>query len=128
MRCDKLILDYEPKTKYAIHYRNLQLYMQLGMKVTKIHRVLSFDQKPWFAPYIEKNTEMRMKASSDFEKDFYKLMNNAFFGKTMENVRARRHLDIIHNDVQRLNRYTACLLYTSPSPRDRTRSRMPSSA
>ena len=111
--CDKLILDYEPKTKYAIHYRNLQLYMQLGMKVTKIHRVLSFDQKPWLAPYIKKNTEMRMKASSDFEKDFYKLMNNAFFGKTMENVRARRHIDIIHNDVQRLNRYTAKPTYKS---------------
>ena len=96
--CDKLILDYEPKTKYAIHYRNLQLYIQLGMKITKIHRVLTFQQKAWLAPYIQKNTEMRTKASNDFEKDFFKLMNNAFFGKTMENVRARRNIDIISND------------------------------
>ena len=111
--CDKLILDYKPKTKYAIHYRNLQLYIQLGMKVTKIHRVLAFDQKPLLAKYIEKNTEMRMKASNDFEKDFFKLMNNAFFGKTMENVRARRNIDIISNDPQRLNRYTAKPTYKS---------------
>ncbi len=74
--CDKLILDFEPKTKYAVHYRNLQLYMQLGMKVTKIHRVLSFKQKPWLAPYIKENTKMRTKATNDFEKDFFKLMNN----------------------------------------------------
>ena len=83
------------------------------MKVTKIHRILSFDQKPWLAPYIEKNTEMRMKASNDFEKDFFKLMNNAFFGKTMENVRARRNIDIISNDPDRLNRYTAKPTYKS---------------
>ncbi len=111
--CDKLILDYEPKRKYAVHYRNLQLYMQLGMKVTKIHRVLSFDQTPWLAKYIKKNTEMRTKASNEFEKDFFKLMNNAFFGKTMENVRARRNIDIINNDPQRLNRYTAKPTYKS---------------
>ena len=56
---------------------------------------------------------MRMKASNDFEKDFFKLMNNAFFGKTMENVRARRNIDIISNDPQRLNRYTAKPTYKS---------------
>ena len=83
------------------------------MKVTKIHRVLSFDQTPWLARYITKNTEMRTKASNEFEKDFFKLMNNAFFGKTMENVRARRNIDIINNDVQRLNRYTAKPTYKS---------------
>ena len=111
--CDKLMLDFEPKRKYAVHYRNLQLYMQLGMKVTKIHRVLSFDQKAWLAPYIAKNTEMRTKASNDFEKDFFKLMNNAFFGKTMENVRARRNIDLISNDPERLNRYIAKPTYKS---------------
>ena len=77
------------------------------MKVTKIHRVLSFEQKAWLAPYIQANTEMRAKASNDFEKDFFKLMNNAFFGKTMENVRTRRNIDIVSNDGQHLNRLTA---------------------
>ena len=67
--------------------------MQLGMKVTKIHRVLSFEQKAWLA--IKANTEMRTKATNDFEKNFFKLMNNAFFGKTMENVGARRNIDIM---------------------------------
>ena len=110
---DKLILDYQPKMKYAIHYRNLQLYMQLGMKVTKIHRILSFEQKPWLASYIKANTEMRAKATNDFEKDFFKLMNNSFFGKTMENVRMRRHIDIVNNDPEHLNRLTAKPTYKS---------------
>ena len=82
------------------------------MKVTKIHRVLSFKQKAWLAPYIKANTEMRIKASNDFEKDFFKLMNNAFFGKTMENVRTRRHVDIV-SDPQHLNRLTAKPTYKS---------------
>ena len=83
------------------------------MKVTKIHRVLSFEQKPWLAPYIEKNTEMRKKASNDFEKDFFKLMNNAFFGKTMENVRTRRNFNVVNNDPEHLNRLIAKPTYKS---------------
>ena len=86
--------------------------MELGMKVTKIHRVLSFKQKAWLAPYIKANTEMRTKASNDFEKDFFKLMNNAFFGKTMENVRTRRNIDIV-SDQQHLNRLIAKPTYKS---------------
>ena len=92
---EKLILDLKPKQKYIIHYRTLQLYIKLGMEITKVHRILKFNQQAWLAPYIQANTEMRQMATNDFEKDFFKLMNNAFFGKTMENVRKRRHIDIV---------------------------------
>ena len=67
----------------------------MGLKVKKIHRVLRLTQEEWVKSYIEHNTEMKRRGSTDFEKDFFKLMVNAFFGKTMENVRKRRIIDIV---------------------------------
>ena len=75
------------KKKYVLHIRNLELYLDVGLKLIKSHRVLQFNESPWLAKYIAFNTTMRSKAKNDFEKDFYKLNNNAIFGKTMENLR-----------------------------------------
>jgi len=79
----KLVPNLRNKTKYTVHYRNLKLYVELGMIVTKIHRVLSFSQKPWMKPYIDFNTEKRKNAKNDFEKELFKLLNNSVYGKTL---------------------------------------------
>ena len=78
---------YEHKN-YVLHYRNLKMLAELGVEIKTIHKVISFDQKPFLKPYIEFNTDRRKEAQNEFEKDFFfKLMNNAVFGKTMENVK-----------------------------------------
>ena len=93
--CTKLVPNLRKKERYIVHYRNLKLYHSLGMRVTQIHRVIKFQQEAWMAPYIQLNTNLRAMAKSDFEKDFFKLMNNSVFGKTMENLRKRIRVDLV---------------------------------
>jgi hypothetical protein len=92
---DKLIPNLFDKTEYIVHYRNLQYYVSQGIVIKKIHEAIEFDQASWMKPYIEFNTTERAKAKNDFEKDFYKLMNNSVFGKTMENLRKRVRVSVV---------------------------------
>ena len=86
-KVDKLICSFLPKKNYVLHYKNLKQYLKEGMILKKVHRGLKFYQSPWMEPYIRKNTDLRKEAKNAFEKDFFKLMNNSVFGKTIENIR-----------------------------------------
>ena len=99
----KLMCDVTIKSKYMIHYRMFKFYLNQGMKVPKIQTIYKFKQSPWLGKYIDHNTQKRTVANTNFEKDLYKLMNNAFFGKTMENVRDRSNLDFIdHSQIDQI--------------------------
>ena len=103
---EKLIPNLRDKTKYVIHYKNLIQCLKAGMKLKKIHRGIKFIESEWMKPYIEMNTNLRTKAKNNFEKDFYKLMNNSVFGKTMENIRNRVNVKLV-NTQERLKKLTA---------------------
>ena len=101
VQSSKLICDWSDKKHYLVHYRMLKFYLRHAMIVDKVHNIISFRQSRWLEKYINFNTQKRNQAVNDFEKDFHKLLNNAFYRKTMENVRNRLKIKFVKKDDYR---------------------------
>ena len=97
----KLVCNLRNKKKYVVHIKSLKQALNHGLKLKKIHRIIEFNQKAWLKPYIDLNTELRKLAKDDFEKDLFKLMNNAVFRKTMENIRKHRNIKLETTEKKR---------------------------
>ena len=98
LNCTKLVPHLMKHEKYCVHYLNLKFYLEHGMKLVKIHRVIQFIQSTWLAPYIKKNSDLRATAKNDFDKDNAKLMNNSIYGKTVENVTKRTDIRLVNSE------------------------------
>lgn len=111
----KLTANLNPKKRYVIHFMNLQQCIKNGLILTKVHRVLKFSQSRWLDKYISLNTEHRKNAGNKFEKDFFKLMNNSVYGKTMENVEKRRVVKIVTDWENKGRRFGCRSLIANPN-------------
>ena len=102
----KLASNLMNKNNYVIHYRNLQQCLEVGMKLKKIHRILKFKQKAWIKPYIDFNTQKRKEATHEADKNHFKLLNNAVYGKTLKNMIKIIKIRIVKNS-QDFIKYTS---------------------
>ena len=100
-KCSKLVCNLYDKNNYVVHIRSLKQALDHVLILKKVHRVIQFNQEAWLKEYIDMNAELRKQAKTDFEKDFFKLMNNSLFGKIMENVRKHRDTKLVTTDKRR---------------------------
>ena len=100
-KCEKLVCSLHNKKKYVVHIKSLKQALNHGFKLKRVHRIIEFSQKAWLKPYIDMNAELRKLAKDDFEKDLFKLMNDAVFEKTMENIRKHRDIKLVTTDKKR---------------------------
>ena len=101
-KIEKLVCGTEDNEKYVIHINALKQALNRGLRLINVHRVIKFNQEAQLKPYIDINTELKKEAKNDFENDFFKLMNNSVFGKTMENVRKHRVIKLVTTEKRRL--------------------------
>ena len=99
---EKLVPNLRDKKNYIIHIQALNHALQHGLRLDRIHRVIEFNQSPWLKTYIDFDTQLRTAATNDFEKDFFKLMNNSVFGKTIENIRKHRNIKLVTTEEKYL--------------------------
>ena len=100
-KCSKVVCNLNNKENYSVHILVLKHVLNHGLKLTKVHSVIEFRHESWLKTYTDLNAGLRKDAKNEFEKDFYKLMNNSVFGKTMENVRNHRDIKLVTTDERR---------------------------
>ena len=100
-KCKKLVCNLRNKKKYVVHIKSLKQALNHGLKLKKVHRIIEFNQEAWLKPYIDMNTELRKLAKNDFQKDFFKIMNNSVFRKTTENIRKHRDIKLVTTNKRR---------------------------
>ena len=100
-KVEKRFTNLHDKTEFVIHIRNLKQALNHGSILKKVHRVIKFNQKAWLKPYIDMSSKLKQKAKNNLERDFCKLMNNAVFGKIVENVRKQRNIKLVTTEKRR---------------------------
>ena len=101
----ELVPNVMSKNNYVIHYRNLQQCLEKAFKLKKVHIILKFKQEDWIKPYIDFKTQKRKEATNDVDQNLFKLLNNAVYGETMENLRKRIKVRIVKKETDKISIY-----------------------